>query len=462
MILEDDESDAALGLSKSTDTSGHELWYDVEDQRFVDKDLCPFPPLEQEGLASTPTPTQDQSQSCHHSARLSQDQISQHGNDRTMPSASEEPTPYTLPASLSKNSEGESEEENVSELEKDLLPAFEEQDKLLSAPAPALSSPRFWHHSVEPSHPQIDGAGTIRLEELRHGSPLRSQDREEEPQEQQQRQEVAAEAMREDDDDKEPEQRGEKRHHRGANEETSSNIHHPEESDHSHKTNEKDAEDDEDDEDPRPAKRRKLPPISTRPAPRLGRLHSLTPSSTTQPEIDESPSQADHAHPPTPVDNDHHNTPQTSCSPSTAESTPVAEYQEWPFQGFLKCTTIGNRTIYNLEFTLPRTCEHPRLSLHSEVLGSARELLAKAAVSHRVVSKRKPGKELTTEQESLLAKMVQEDETWADIGRHFPGHTLQSLKENFFMKQGGQPRKRGRKAGVRASRYIYEDETSFV
>jgi hypothetical protein len=30
------------------------------------------------------------------------------------------------------------------------------------------------------------------------------------------------------------------------------------------------------------------------------------------------------------------------------------------------------------------------------------------------------------------------------------------------MKQGGQPRKRGRKAGVRASRYIYEDETSFV
>jgi hypothetical protein len=49
--------------------------------------------------------------------------------------------------------------------------------------------------------------------------------------------------MREEDDDKEPEQRGEKRQHWGANEETSSNIHHPEESDHSHKTNEKDAED---------------------------------------------------------------------------------------------------------------------------------------------------------------------------------------------------------------------------
>ena len=61
--------------------------------------------------------------------------------------------------------------------------------------------------------------------------------------------------------------------------------------------------------------------------PGLGRLYSLTPSSM-QPEIDESPSQADHAHPPTLVDNDHHNTPQTSYSPSKVESTPVTEYQE--------------------------------------------------------------------------------------------------------------------------------------
>jgi hypothetical protein len=260
--------------------------------------------------------------------------------------------------------------------------------------------------------------------------------------------------MREEDDDKEPEQRGEKRQHQGANEEISSDMHHSEDSDRSHKTNEKDTEDDEDDEDPRPAKRRKLPPIPTHqgltpphehgPAPRLGRLHSLTPSLTTQPEIDESPSQADHVHPPTPVDNDHHNTPQTSRSPSAVvESTPVAEYQEWPFQGFLKRTMIGNQTMYNLEFALPRTSEHFHLSLHSEVLGSA-------SASHQVVSTRKLGKELTKEQESLLAKMIHDDQTWTEIGRHFPGHTLPSLKENFFKKQGGQPRKRGRKPGARA------------
>ena len=57
-------------------------------------------------------------------------------------------------------------------------------------------------------------------------------------------------------------------------------MHHLEESDYSHKTNEKDAEDDEDDKDPRLAKWRKLPLIFTRLAPHLKRLYSLTPSLT--------------------------------------------------------------------------------------------------------------------------------------------------------------------------------------
>jgi hypothetical protein len=84
VILEDDESDtpdpeaaavSAFELSKLTDPSGYELWYDVADERFVDEDLCPFPPHEQGGLASTPTPAQDQPHSCHHSSGSSQDQM---------------------------------------------------------------------------------------------------------------------------------------------------------------------------------------------------------------------------------------------------------------------------------------------------------------------------------------------------------------------------------------------------
>lgn len=95
--------------------------------------------------------------------------------------------------------------------------------------------------------------------------------------------------------------------------------------------------------------------------------------------------------------------------------------------------------------------EYLHLSPHSEVLGSVPgESLVKAAVSHRVVLTQKLGKELTKEQESLLVKMVHEDQTWAEIGRHFPGHTLPLVKENFFTKQGGQPRKRGRKPSARA------------
>jgi hypothetical protein len=49
----DASADSAFELSKLIDPSSHEAWYDVEDDRFVDKDLRPFPLLEQEDLAST-------------------------------------------------------------------------------------------------------------------------------------------------------------------------------------------------------------------------------------------------------------------------------------------------------------------------------------------------------------------------------------------------------------------------
>jgi hypothetical protein len=136
-------------------------------------------------------------------------------------------------------------------------------------------------------------------------------------------------------------------------------MHHSEDSYRSHKTHEKDTEGD---EDPRPAKRRKAPntyprgltsPMSMAQRPASDGLTAVL-TCTTQPEVDESPSQADHTHPPTPVDNDYQIAPQTTRSPSAVESTPIAEYQEWSCQSFLKRTTIGNQTQYNVEFALPR------------------------------------------------------------------------------------------------------------
>jgi hypothetical protein len=43
-----------FGLSKPTDPSGYELWYNIEYQRLIDEDLYLFPLLDWEGLASTP------------------------------------------------------------------------------------------------------------------------------------------------------------------------------------------------------------------------------------------------------------------------------------------------------------------------------------------------------------------------------------------------------------------------
>jgi hypothetical protein len=72
-----------------------------------------------------------------------------------------------------------------------------------------------------------------------------------------------------------------------------------------------------------------------------------------------------------------------------------------------------------------------------------------AAVSRRALTSRKPGKEPTKNQENRFAKMVHEDKTWAEIGGHFPGHTLQLLKENFSRKRDRRPRvKVGVKAGA--------------
>lgn len=172
---------------------------------------------------------------------------------------------------------------------------------------------------------------------------------------------------------------------------------------------------DEDDEDPQPAKRRKI------------RTNNNLASS------DE----------PTPVGDDYCSPLHGSRTPSPiSESALVAEYREWPFQGFLKRTIVGEETIYNLEFTLPHILEHLHRPICSTVLGTGS---SKAMASQRAIKPRKPEKQLTTTQESLLAKLVRPNKSWAEIERHFQGHPLQSLKDNYFGKQGGKPRRRGRK-----------------
>ncbi|KAH8779393.1 hypothetical protein BGZ57DRAFT_952744 [Hyaloscypha finlandica] len=77
--------------------------------------------------------------------------------------------------------------------------------------------------------------------------------------------------------------------------------------------------------------------------------------------LDETQSQTDRSFLSTLVDDEQH----------------LAEYQEWPFQGFLKRTRIGEDITYNLEFKLPAISDHLRLPINPDLLKSpSREALA--------------------------------------------------------------------------------------
>jgi len=86
---------------------------------------------------------------------------------------------------------------------------------------------------------------------------------------------------------------------------------------------------------------------------RLGQPRPLMVPSTAGPEIDDAQPQADVGCSSTFINNEQYRVSRTSRSPSAAaEALPVAKYQEWLFQGFLKRTRIGDDVTYNLEFKL--------------------------------------------------------------------------------------------------------------
>ena len=61
---------------------------------------------------------------------------------------------------------------------------------------------------------------------------------------------------------------------------------------------------------------------------------------------------------PTPLGHERHSIKSQRRLSLAAVPVPVAEYQEWAFTGFLKCTTVGNEKTYDLEFKLPSISEH--------------------------------------------------------------------------------------------------------
>jgi hypothetical protein len=273
----------------------------------------------------------------HPSLGLSQDAGSPHsdGNTGNTPCTAQEPGADSLPHPRRKDSEhgyGES----AFELEKDMLKAFKEQEDLSSANIP--NPPNSHHSSPEPACLQLDqGPDQGVPKVLNDAPPPRAQLRKEtdvipnflghQPQGK------AADGVGEvEDGGSEPEQAQtvQKQSHEGETENIRSHIQSPECRASSQVIHSKE-EEDEEDEEPRPAKRRK-------------RISQLTHQ--------------------TPVHIEQHISQTSRSSSATGESVPVAEYQEWPFEGFLKRTRIGNETTYNLEFKLP--CLPKLLSLPIE------------------------------------------------------------------------------------------------
>ena len=217
------------------------------------------------------------------------------------------------------------------------------------------------------------------------------------------------------------------------------------------------------DEDLRPAKRRKprsapaVTPTTSRghtPELHVGQPGPLVALSTATPEIDDAQPQADDGCPSTFVDHSHHHASRTSRSPFTAaEAVPVAEYQEWPFQGFLKRTRIEDEVTYTLEFRLPPISEHLHLPTNCETLGfcsrddaqpepqyrTSHSPIVPSKTRHIKAKARRPTKrnKWTVEEDEILVKMKKDGCSWKEIFNTIPSHPSKAIQVRYYTKLSG-------------------------
>lgn len=259
--------------------------------------------------------------------------------------------------------------------------------------------------------------------------------------------------MEDDDGELERGKREEKRRPQDGKEEVSSDIHQSESSDCSHNTNNEDIEDD---EGLRPAKRRKLPlqpthkaltpPLDHNSKVRLREPHSVTPPLATQLEVDDVRPQADHLHPPIFSDDDYHYPPPSRSPFATTESIPLAEYEEWPFQGFLKRTKIGDDITFNLEFKFPPVSQRLDIPIDPELLGmcSGTETSANVAIPHEAAAYSKirqaplrPQKKRvrwTPEEDATVLEMRNDGCSWEDIHAALPNRSKETIQVRYSTK----------------------------
>jgi hypothetical protein len=129
------------------------------------------------------------------------------------------------------------------------------------------------------------------------------------------------------------------------------------------------------------------------------------------------------------------------------ESALVAEYQEWPFKGFLKRTKIGNKTTFNLEFQLLYVPEHFHLPVLSGALGIYynKETSIEAATPHNIIAhskvhpaisqrKRKHIKWTPKENETIREMREEDGCSWEEIYAALPHRTPGAIQVQYSTK----------------------------
>lgn len=145
---------------------------------------------------------------------------------------------------------------------------------------------------------------------------------------------------------------------------------------------------------------------------------------------------------------------QIPRSPSVASESPsVAEYQEWPFQGFLKRITIGKEVTYNLEFKLSCNTEYPDIPIDPELLQLDREITeaASRAIPHPTIhraaafqgrkQRRKQRRKhalWTKEEDTTIIDMKKDGRSWEDIHTALPSHSKGSIQVHYSTKLKGR------------------------
>ncbi|KAF7865662.1 hypothetical protein EAF04_005828 [Stromatinia cepivora] len=367
LVLADDESDIpnlqVASISTSAYLFDYEKLWDVEEGDFEKEDPLP----KQDLLASAPD--LDHSHPHQQSIGSSQNHINLPDNNDGKQSASEMASPHTLLTILDGNGE-ERENKDISEIGTDLLLAFGGQEKSATVLGSSHSHPHLtklsqFHNDLEYDQSGISQSGSG---ELGDGSSPQ-QDHDDDQPKQRQREEAVEEVICEDDDDHHMRSGG--KHKRRYQDETDEI--HPFE-------NSIPDTDNKDDNNSQSSKRRKPPPLPTNdaltlprkhnPKRRLRQCHSHALPLTTQHKMDDKQSENNCNHLPSFRNNNHSCTSQTfrsSCD--MIEPALIAEYQEWPFQGLLKCVMIGNETTYKISLQLDHVPEHLHASILSKTLG---------------------------------------------------------------------------------------------